>query len=89
VRAARQRTAAAADNTDTPRLRALDFQEAFLRGVTPEDVEEIGKTLLEMAKGGDIKAASLVLDRVLGREAVTEWAGRESGTKRAILLDSF
>lgn len=88
MRATRQRTPAA-DYSDTPRLRALDFQEAFLREVTPEDVAAIGKTLLEMAKGGDLKAASLVLDRVLGREAVTEWDGRESATKRAIMLDSF
>jgi hypothetical protein len=42
-----------------------------------------------MAKAGDLKAASLVLDRVLGREAITEWNGRESATKRAIMLDTF
>ncbi len=89
MRATKQRMPAAADNTDTPRLRALDFQEAFLRGVTPEDVEEIGAKLLSMAKAGNIRAASLVLDRVLGREAVTEWNGRESATKHAILMDSF
>jgi len=79
----------AADCTETPRLRVVDFREAFLRGVTPEDVEEIGAKLLSMAKAGDIRAASLVLDRVLGREAVTECKGRESATKHAILMDSF
>ncbi len=78
----------AADYT-APRLRVVDFREAFLRGVTPEDIEEIGTKLLSMAKAGDLKAASLVLDRVLGREAVTEWNGRESATARAIFMDSF
>ncbi len=88
MRATKQK-AAAVDTSNTPRLRALDFQEAFLRTVTPEDVEEIGTKLLSMAKAGNLKAASLVLDRVLGREAVTEWDGRESATKRAIMLDIF
>jgi hypothetical protein len=87
MRATRQKAAAA--NTDTPRLRALDFQEAFLRTVTPEDVAAIGKTLLEMAKGGDLKAASLVLDRVLGTQSVLAWASREQATRNAIMLDTF
>lgn len=88
MRATRQRTPAA-DYSDTPRLRALDFQEAFLQTVTPEDVAAIGKTLLEMAKAGDLKAASLVLDRVLGTQSVPAWDSREQATKNAIMLDSF
>ncbi len=88
MRGIRQRTPAA-DYSDTPRLRAVDFREAFLRGVTPEDVQEIGEKLLSMAKAGDIRAASLVLDRVLGKDAVPEWNGRESATKHAIMMDSF
>lgn len=75
--------------SEAPRLRALDFREAFLEALTPEDVAAIGQKLLELAKAGDIKAASLVLDRVLGSEAVNAWDSRESATRRAIMLDSF
>jgi hypothetical protein len=88
MRATRQK-AAAVDTGNTPRLRALDFQEAFLRGVTPEDVEEIGTKLLSMAKAGNLKAASLVLDRVLGTQSVPAWDSREQATRNAIMLDAF
>lgn len=74
---------------ETPRLRALDFREAFLDAVTPEDVAAVGKKLLELARAGDIRAASLLLDRVLGSEAVSAWDSRESATRQAIMLGSL
>ncbi len=76
-------------NTDSPRIRVLDFRDAFLDTVTPEDVKAIGEKLLAMAKAGNLKAASLVLDRVLGTDSVPAWDSRESATRRAIMLDSF
>lgn len=82
-----ERTASAA--TDSPRIRAIDFRDAFLDSVTPEDVSAIVKTLLELAKAGDIRAASLLLNRVVGVEPVTGWDDRDSATRRAIMLDSF
>lgn len=73
----------AADIT-TPWLRALDFQEAFLRALTPDDVEVISRTVVQMAKSGDLMAASLVLDKVLGTKGIIDWQERQTVSKRSI-----
>ena len=45
----------------TARLRA-----AMMRAVSPGDLVAVVKTLVQLAKGGDVAAAKLLLDRVLG-----------------------
>lgn len=47
--------------------RAQEVRAAFLAAITPQDVEEIARRLVEEAKGGDLGAAREVLLRVLGR----------------------
>lgn len=44
------------------RLRA-----AMLAAVTPDDVADLVRTLLELAKGGNVAAIRELLDRVLGK----------------------
>lgn len=40
---------------------------ALLRTVTIEDIQEIVTTLLKLAKEGDVQAAKIILERVLGK----------------------
>jgi hypothetical protein len=44
-----------------------EIREAFYDAVSPEDLAEIAKKLVQQAKAGDIVAAKVVLERVLGR----------------------
>ncbi len=50
--------------------RGLAFREAFLAGVTVKDVEAIARALVERAKAGDLGAARLLLERVVGSEEI-------------------
>lgn len=50
--------------------RVQEIRSALLEAVTLDDVKAIGAKLVTMAKAGDIAAAKLVLDRVLGRVPV-------------------
>lgn len=59
------------------RLRA-----AILRAVTPEDVEEIIRVLLGMARGGDLSAIKELLDREIGRPADADLAERIEALER-------
>ncbi len=43
------------------------FRSALMAAVTPEDMTAIAHKLIGQAKAGDIRAASLLLDRVLGK----------------------
>jgi hypothetical protein len=63
-------------SNDYPVLRALEFREAFLEQVSAEDVAEIGAALLKRAKEGDLVAARIILDRLLGNAPVTAWESR-------------
>ena len=85
--AARQR--APVENVGSPRLRAVEFQQAFLQGVTPEDVKAIAETLLERAKCGDIQAARLVLERLIGSQPVRAWDSFDKAKRDAMMFDSF
>lgn len=40
---------------------------ALLEAVTPKDMAAIGRTLVTAAKGGDVQAAKLLMDRTMGR----------------------
>lgn len=61
---------------DKPALRALEFREAFLERVTTDDVAEISAALLKRAKEGDLAAARIILDRLLGSTPVGDWESR-------------
>ena len=61
---------------DKRALRALEFREAFLAQVTSDDVAEIATALVKRAKEGDLSAAKLIFDRLLGNQPVPEWESR-------------
>ena len=42
------------------------LRRAMLSAVTPDDIREIISVLVSLAKAGDLTAAKIVLDRVLG-----------------------
>lgn len=65
-----------AGQRETAAQRALVYREAWLSVITPQDVRAITRALLERAKAGDILAARLVLDRLLGVTPVGEWESR-------------
>jgi hypothetical protein len=46
--------------------RAQSLRFALLRAVKPSDLTQIVEKLIQLAIGGDVQAAKLVLDRVLG-----------------------
>lgn len=43
------------------------LRSALLEAVRPEDLEAITRKLVELATGGDIAAARVILERTLGR----------------------
>ncbi|MDH3583870.1 MAG: hypothetical protein OER86_06615 [Phycisphaerae bacterium] len=43
------------------------LRSAMLNAVSEEDIARIIATLVDLAKGGDVQAAKLVLERTLGR----------------------
>ena len=56
---------AAAGNPINRRMKEL--RRALLDSASPEDVKEVGKTLLELATGGDVQAARVWLEFVIGK----------------------
>jgi hypothetical protein len=47
--------------------RMAALRGALLDATTPEDVKAVGAKLAELAKGGDVQAAKVWLDAVIGR----------------------
>jgi len=47
--------------------RIAQFRSAVLGAVTPEDLDEVVRGLLDAAKSGDLAATKLLLDRTLGK----------------------
>jgi hypothetical protein len=47
--------------------RAHELRQCLLEAVSPEDVLAVGRKLVELAKDGDVTAAKLWLEYVLGR----------------------
>ena len=74
--------------TMTPGRRAYAYQQAFLAKVSPDDVAAIGEALLKQAKAGDLVAAKLLLDRVLGTTPVAQWPN-DTELERNEMLSSF
>lgn len=73
------------EREETPAVRALAYRAGLLAAVTPEDITEIGRALVERAKTGDPAAAKLVLDRLCGTKAVPEWETAEEIADRDAL----
>ncbi len=48
------------------------LRSALMAAVKPEDLTEVVNKLVELAKGGDIQAAKLILDRTLGKTVTVD-----------------
>lgn len=46
--------------------RAQNLRFALMRAVTPADLTSVVKKLIQQALAGDVQAAKLIIDRVLG-----------------------
>ena len=47
--------------------KVTELRRALLAAVTPDDMAAVAARLVEMARGGDLDAAALLLDRILGK----------------------
>jgi hypothetical protein len=74
-----------------PHAQRVHAVQAVIRDETnDDDLRAIWRRLLEMAKAGDLAAAKLVLDRVLGKVRDVEPEPPEPGSdepRRVIILD--
>ena len=61
------------------RLRA-----ALLEAVTPEDIQSVVRRLVEEAREGDVAAARLVLERVLGHPQAMDLMERIEGLESVL-----
>ena len=60
--------------------RQHELRAALLEAATDADVQEVGRTLAGLAKGGDVQAAKVWLDFVCGRPpAAVELTGADGG----------
>ena len=48
-----------------------EYLYALRKGCSPADLEQVVRRLVELAKGGDVRAARILLDRCLGRPPET------------------
>jgi uncharacterized protein with von Willebrand factor type A (vWA) domain len=55
--------------------RTAHIKRVLLDAVSDDDLREIIKSLIEQAKGGNTKAAELVLDRLIGKPTAEPLAG--------------
>ncbi len=72
----------------SPAQRAVAYRRAFLDAVTEDDVRAIGAALLERAKAGDLAAARLILDRVVGTAPAADWPSARA-VEREEAFDQF
>ena len=56
--------------------KAQKLRTALFRAVTPTDLREIVKRLVGVAKGGDVQAAKLILERLLGPPVPADFQDR-------------
>jgi len=47
--------------------RTAELRSALVSAVTPADIKAVAKSLIKLAKGGDVAAARLLLDKVIGQ----------------------
>jgi len=67
----------------TPGVGGYPFQ-----GVTPEDITAITKATVDRAKVGDLGAARLLLERLVGTEEVQRWP-EEAALRHTEVLNEF
>lgn len=60
------------------------LRAALMRAVTPLDVQEIIASLVKAAKGGDINAARIILERTLGKPLEADIIERLENLESAI-----
>ena len=58
--------------------RSAELRRAFIDAVSLEDVQEIAAALVKSAKGGDIAAAKLLLDRIGKGNPAADESNREN-----------
>lgn len=58
--------------------RVQAFREAFVDGVSAQDIQELVQSLVARAKAGDVRAAALVLERCVGAGQVADWRDRRT-----------
>ena len=56
--------------------RAQQLRSALFKAVGPADLKKIIKAMIEAAIGGDVQAARLILDRVLGQPVAHDFEER-------------
>lgn len=59
-------------NSASSGRKADRLKQAMLQAVSISDIKAIISTLVEAAKGGDVRAATLLFDRLLGRPHVNK-----------------
>jgi len=60
------------------------LRSALLDAVTPEDMRAVALALVEKAKGGDIAAARVLFDRVLGKPVEADLIARLEAIEEAV-----
>lgn len=65
--------------------RAAELRKAFAQSVSHEDIKAIAFALVEAAKGGDIAAAKLVLDRCCGRPSPDDETAEQAQNANRVL----
>lgn len=66
--------------------RVNDLRVALLNAVTPDDLDEVIRALVNQAKDGDVPAARELLDRIFGKATQ---AVEVSGSEGAPLFKAF
>ena len=69
---------------ETNARRGLRYRSAFLEAITPADIKATVKAMVERAKSGDVPAARLLFDRVIGPDHLREWP-----TEAGVEADDF
>lgn len=68
--------------------RAAELRRAFSEAITPEDIRELAAAMMTAAKGGDIAAAKIILDRCCGRPSpdADETAEQHQNANRVLAM---
>jgi N-acetylglucosamine kinase-like BadF-type ATPase len=64
--------------------RAAELRRAFSESITADDIKELAAAILKAAKGGDIAAAKIILDRCCGKPQPDD-AGADAASTNRIL----
>jgi len=66
--------------------RVAKLRSALMKAVSEKDVRDVAKALVTAAKDGDVQAAKLLFDRVIGKFADDSPAEVEAGRNRVLDL---